>query len=361
MDRSCSSYQHILNLSDPETVKANQPTAMENLLVFAGMPSVLVIGILGNLAFLLAVFRIPRMKTLTNSYLAQVALTDLVFIVSTTTAYIYQTVESPIRFTVSYTHWSGCFSVFFVFLFSYTISLFLITLVTVERFYAICRPLQMLRITGKGRSRKLVAFLWISSFFLTTLAVLQYARLQRTCVIWPSEEEYARYPQVVHSCVAVSAHPSLYVVSEMSLTFPYYILLPMNLYMYTMIIYTLGNRMPMTEIDQANVIQTKKIRNQVARLLIINGVVFFVCQSPIRIISIHDIVQKLTGVSLFTPLQYGLLVILGRILLFINAASNPVIYITTSSFYRQAIWEAISCKVKEIGGRSEGQSMTSNI
>ncbi len=359
MDQPCSSNQPLLNLSGSESAKDYQQEASESFLQFVIMPLIMVIGVLGNLAFLIAVLRIPRMKTMTNFYLGQVAATDILFLVFSTGSYISRNLNSSVRFATKFEHWSGCFSTFFIPFVTYMASLLLITLVTVERFYAICYPLKMRRITGDGRSRKILASLWLSSFCLSAIAAQRYARLQVTCIIWPSNEDYSSFAQVVRYCVP--SHPKMLVVSEFMLGLPYFILLPLNLYMYTMIIYTLSNRLPLNEIEQANTVQTKKVRNQVARLLIFNGVVFFICQSSIRAIAINNIVQELADVSLFTPPQYALLILIGRILVFINSAINPFIYIATSQFYRNAIFEAVSCIRRNAGERNEQISMNTSL
>ena len=240
MGENCSSSEGILNLSNPQAAIDIQPTTTEKLSVYVVMPLILLIGVLGNVAFILAVVRVPRMQILTNTYLAQVAVCDIIFVISATISYIHTQWGSRVRFAVKYTHWTGCFSAFYFTLLTYFMSLFLMTLVTAERFYAICYPLKWSRIAAAGRSRKLLLTLWITSCLFAGLYVLRFAKLQHICVVWPPEEEYSSFPQNIAFCVVV--HPHLYVIAELAQILPFYILLPLNVYMYATIIYSLNKR-----------------------------------------------------------------------------------------------------------------------
>ena len=192
-----------------------------------------------------------------------------------------------------------------------------------------------------GRSRKLLLTLWIISCLFAGLYVLRFAKLQHMCVVWPHEEEYSSFPQNIAFCVVV--HPHLYVIAELAQILPFYILLPLNVYMYATMIYSLNKRASSnkTSLTQDKTLLNSKLRTQVARLLILNGIVFFICQSPVRIASIHNISMETFNAPLFTSMQYGIILVIGRTLLFLNSAVNPLIYIACSSFYRKAILEAV--------------------
>ena len=84
-------------------------------------------------------------------------------------------------------------------------------------------------------------------------------------------------------------------------------------------------------------------RNQVARLLIVNGLVFILCQTPNRIVNITDGLNKL-GISIFTDDQLVSILILARSLIILNAGINPYLYILCSKSYRQAFLETLGWK-----------------
>ena len=94
-------------------------------------------------------------------------------------------------------------------------------------------------------------------------------------------------------------------------------------------------------LTQDNSLRSRKVRDQVARLLILNGIVFFNYQIPLRIASIHNISKETFNSPFFTSMQYGIIIVIGRTLLFLNSAVNPLICIASSSFYRKAVFEAV--------------------
>ncbi|XP_072021881.1 LOW QUALITY PROTEIN: neuropeptides capa receptor-like [Amphiura filiformis] len=330
------------NLSVVEKAETAFYSKTERLFITTIMPCVLVIGFLGNVAFLIAVARIPRMRTITNVYLVQVAVCDAFFITVSTSSYMWHYNASPLRFDVAFQSWVGCFASIFPLLLTYTASLLLLTSVTAERFYAICYPLKLRVIADKKRNTKIVCIIWITSFIIASYGVLRFSNLHIQCIIWPSDEKpYSSYPKIRKMCLAV--HPIIPVSSEIVQTLPFFLVFPINFYMYSRIVYTLGNRMQTSDDHETRMSgNPNKVRNQVARLLIINGLVFFICQSPSRLADLHYIIRHLTGAELFSPAFYGSLVIIGRTLVFINATCNPLIYIGCSPFYRKAIWEGIT-------------------
>ena len=88
---------------------------------------------------------------------------------------------------------------------------------------------------------------------------------------------------------------------------------------------------------QSNQDQNKNhIRKQVAIILIANGMIFFICQIPLRV---FDISQLLSFIILKDH-QKAKLVIITRIFDYINSAINPFIYSLGSKYYREAFKES---------------------
>ena len=162
----------------------------------------------------------------------------------------------------------------------------------------------------------------------------RYARVNDMCVLWPAEDDrYDSFPRVIQFCDTINR--GVFVLGEFTLTVPFILILPVHVYMYGSIIHALSNR-PVTS--------ETRTRNQIARLLIINGTVFFLCQSPYRAVSIHLITEHVTGEGLLDTVQYGNAILISRCLILLNSCANPFIYITTSSFYRRAFLKAIPCR-----------------
>ena len=160
-----------------------------------GLPIALVTGILGNGVFLFVVARVRRLHNITNFYLANLALADISFVISSAGPSIYSYLDSPVRNDVPYQSSFGCVLSFGIPTVMYNASLGIVTLVTLERYYCICYPLQHRAISSKSRTMKLIASTWIIGIMLCGIRVLNFAKLYRYCTIWPHLPDFIGWPQ----------------------------------------------------------------------------------------------------------------------------------------------------------------------
>ena len=119
-------------------------------------------------------------------YLVSLSISDTLFL---TLNYIPQIVyyhKGPLRNSLP----SSLFS--FIFLFSWC-SFGTVTLVSLERFLAICYPIKHHLIKGTRRTNKLICLVWCISFGLTP-AYIFITETSSFCVIWPVGSVYAEYP-----------------------------------------------------------------------------------------------------------------------------------------------------------------------
>ena len=72
----------------------------ETIQITVTMP--IAIGFVGNLGFLLVLFRMNHMRTLNNLYLGHLAVADLSFMSAMAVRYIWPFVNSPVDFNVPY-------------------------------------------------------------------------------------------------------------------------------------------------------------------------------------------------------------------------------------------------------------------
>ncbi len=328
----------LLDLSDVDTARKYLFTPLEDLFFTIVLPVVLGTCLIGNCAFLFTVFRVKSMSTVTNTYLSHVAMADIMFVTLSVVGYCHAYFQSPVRNDVQFRSFFGCMLQFLFVLTTYFVSLLLITFVTVERYYAICRPLEHRIVAGRSRTKKIIVACWTAGFFFGACVAPRYSGFEPHCVNWPENEEFQSLP--------LEIHPSVYLFSEMTQTAPLFLAMFANIFMYSRIITALGKRPTSTATSSdkiTNIDQQQRVRNQVARLLIINGSLFFLCQSPFRIVSIHNMLVHEGRSGLFTPDQYGSMLVVGRCLIYINSCVNPFIYVITSSFYRHAFLKAINC------------------
>ena len=92
-------------------------------------PITLSLGVLGNSAFLYVVFRIQRMHTITNLYLAHLAFSDIVYIAITAGGLIYTFLSSPVRYDTWVETTAGCNLLVVPLYTTYIGSIFIVTLV----------------------------------------------------------------------------------------------------------------------------------------------------------------------------------------------------------------------------------------
>ncbi|XP_072046380.1 thyrotropin-releasing hormone receptor-like [Amphiura filiformis] len=330
-----------LNLSHPQAAATFLYSTTENYFFIIGVPILIAVGVLTNSAFIFTVYRVRSMRTITNAYLVNVAAVDLMFVAFGAGLYLSNYYSSPVRFDIIYKTWIGCVGSFGFVYVTYSTSLVLITLVAVERYCAICRPLQLRAVSGKGRTTKLIIASWLLGVLLAACVVPRYSGNDIYCAIWPNNPTFASFPRVIKFCVA--GHPDIYIFSEALNVIPFALSMIGNLFMYTHIIITLGRRPSLKQSDgkfDASAQQMNRVRNQVARLLIINGLMFFTTQAPFRVTSIHNMLAHNTGTGLFTKEAYGILLLITRCLVIINSCVNPIVYFLTSSLYRHAFYKA---------------------
>ncbi len=314
---------------------------IEDAMYTIGLPVVCGTGFLANVAFLFVLFRVPAMRTVTNAYLGNVAAADLWFVSWVGCSYVPQYFLTPVRHDVYFRSAIGCGLAFGAAYFGYFASTLLITIVTAERYFAICRPFQHRLIAGRKHTLQMISFSWLIAIILFGISLPSWTGIAKSCVIWPDSKKYRDFPTIVWNCN--NPNRAVYTFGEMVLMAPFFVVLPVNVYMYGSIILTLSKRTSaFSDKDQAEI--ATRARNQIARLLIINGSVFLLCQAPYRFISIHYIAKFLghgpEGQGFLSPTVFGILLLASRLLVLINSCCNPFIYYFTSSFYRQAFYEA---------------------
>ncbi len=336
----------VWNLTTNESVQDVLYTGVEDLFFTYFLPVIEVIGVVGNLLFIVMVLKVQNMRTITNAYLVNIAIADLFFIGYACTFYIVSYFISPVRNDMPFSSWLGCIIVWMPTYLTYFASILLITLVTVEKFYGICHPFRHRIITGKKRTVRIVIISWLLGAVLSGLVVLRYAKVQVYCVFYPDDEAYADLPKQVEICVPIN--DTLLVLSEAVTVIPFFLALFGNVYMYGRMIYALSHRTDRTSTNDMFQLKQKQVRNQVARILIINGIVFFCCQFPYRLLSINLFVQEArggeTGDGFLSMEQYGALAVIARGLVLVNSLANPFVYFVSSATYRQGYCEAFCCR-----------------
>ncbi|XP_071796341.1 galanin receptor 2a-like [Asterias amurensis] len=306
------------------------------------LPIIFCLCILFNFIFLFVVFRVSEVRSDTTVYLIHLALADFIFMFSYVCFFMLPFLRSPVKANSSFTHPMECVLPNVFIITGHVSSIALVTMMSFERYLAICHPLKHLKIRGRGRTLKIIAFCWLIGFIWSVAVTPTIAILQTTCVRWPDDDAYQMFPIAITSCAFIG--PWAYDYSQAVLILPWFIAMFSNGYMYARIIQALNKRRGAnggTETDRKAV----QIRNQAAKMLVINGVVFFICQSPyifiILFVWIYRIAQIEIPIDVFLINGGNWLIYLPQ---FINTILNPVIYGVTNRQYRAAFVQAFHMK-----------------
>ncbi|XP_072039801.1 galanin receptor 2a-like [Amphiura filiformis] len=318
----------------------------EKFVILIFFPILMTFGTVGNVAFLVVVAKIPEMRTITNTYLANLAVCDLLFIGTMVYDIFVAYLQSPDLKSIPVNTSLGCGTLYGVLYIAHFTSLCIVVLVSFERYLAICHPLQHRVVAAKGRTYKLLIAAWIFGIFYTGLIVPAFAQLQISCVLWPESEKYNYAATVLKHCTAV--HPFFYSFAYIMQTIPYITAVVFNSFVYYFII----NRMHHRKIEGAcnQTVREHKVenaRNQVAKLLIINGTAFFLCYLPYFTFRINDAILSLSDGNfgfVFETELHGVLQWVTRGLSTTNSVINPLIYSATNNRYRRAFIAVFMCR-----------------
>ena len=305
------------------------------------IPIVMVIGIISNSAFLFTVWRIPRMQTTFNIYLQNLAVADLMYI------------TIPVTLTLCY-FFSNSFKTTSCFAFTFALSslqfasIGMITLVAIERYLAICKPVQHHSLKSKKRTRILVTSIWIGSVIFASLLTTLNSKSITLCLKWPNLDKYATFPTVWHTCIPVGEGLVWVVLPTIIYSSVFATGFLANVIAYGKIAYSLSKQglgSTRGHLRQRERISSDiRIRNQILRTMIINSAVLFLTNAPSTIIFILKLCNSDQTEELWTSKQtFSTIEIGAKSMLLLNSVINSFIYGFSSSFYRQAFREAFRC------------------
>ncbi|KAJ8044312.1 Somatostatin receptor type 4 [Holothuria leucospilota] len=317
---------------------------MDHIIIGIVMPIILSFGLLGNALFIFTTFRVKSMRTITNFYLINLATADacyLTFGIGEKLACLY---TSTVHSDVSAFGITWCMVVFPLSRMCAFASLFLVTLVTLDKYHAICRPLKHRIRTSPSRSHTKYVILgaWTTAFCVAATTIPASSRFITSCVVYPDKETYAEHPIVVNYCFPAR----LWVTSVVNgiQTLPFFFALFPNFFMYFQIIRRLSDRVVGRNIPQF-VRNGTKMRNAVAKMLVLNGLVFFLCNMPFYAVSLMYMLLYFASSSVRERWQEGLQSVQPyiQLLLYVNSAVNPYIYDVVNKTYRKSLYQAFQC------------------
>ena len=302
-------------------------------------PLVTAFGVVFNCTFIYVVYRVKTMRTITNIFLVNLAIADSSLLIVTFAQNIGSYVNSPVYdMGFSFNNVFGCVTPNFLIYLCYYASLWTVTLVSVERYFGVCHLLWHRYM----RSTRRAVYMVLASWFISALfasPTMPHAMVEKVCVISQEDGEIiSSFRNCLRDCVNCST--TLYATDLVQ----FVIALVVNIVLYSFIVRKLNKTtIPNEDLELRNTI--KKVvhsrRNSVATMLIVNGIVFFVCLMPFSIANVYSLFGWYLGwlewnETIKNPLKW-----IGRVLFLLNSALNPFIYNATNPRYRLAFKQAI--------------------
>ncbi|XP_066271786.1 neuromedin-U receptor 2-like [Branchiostoma lanceolatum] len=210
-----------------------------------------------------------------------------------------------------------------------------IMVISVERYYVICKPLHC-RETLTGRFiAGVLAVLWPAAF-ITSLPVLFITQFRQI--------------------------DSVYLVSSAAVFYFLPIVLLSGCYL--VISRTLNKPEAQPSVGQRVAVDIRiRTRKQVTYVLLAVAVLFFICLLPYRTTVLGFIFAPMEMLQLMGSKSVLILIIICRIMVYINSTVNPILYNTTSTNFRSAFKQTIGITTgrKARRGTTEATSTCNNI
>ena len=301
------------------------------------LPILAVFGVTCNLLFLFVVHQVPKMRTITNLFLVQLAVCDISSLILMALRYLVTYLKSPEYEFVSGTS-AGCATFDFLLYFTYFVGVFLICAVSIERYIAICKPLYYHAFKSHSRASKTALVCWIAGFILAIPGLVPFKEIT-ICAVIPSlspssatsgNDTWMVFESCIPSCEG--CFQSLLVFD----TVQFVIVIACNAAMYIAIIKTLHHR---PESSRATGIASRSV----SRMLVINGVAFFFLLGPYEIWNVVYLIYEHTGILIVSQSAFYWLGYVYRLCSPANNAVNPLIYGASNPRYLEAFLEAFRC------------------
>ncbi|XP_072181220.1 neuropeptides capa receptor-like [Diadema setosum] len=298
------------------------------------LPVIVLAGIVSNLAFMFVVIRSVRMRTQINVYLFNLAIADVVLLAIALGLLVTSYVTSPVKSDASYIDATVCLVAVFTSDVTYYVSLCLITCVTVNKYCAICRPLQTMKSSLKKQTIMLTVCSWVAAILLSASATPYSYFGDTTCLTWPKGEEFSHLPSEITLC-----YPDVYYAFFGVQAIPFFVALIVNVALFVRIVRVLrtsirGLRYHGSGRDRSN--------HRVTRMLMVNGVLFFLLLAPFETLTFSWTNRGKSEVDMSR--DSGRMEEVSRVfmaLVYVNSVINPIVYTMMSRRYRQAFRETL--------------------
>ncbi|KAJ8028287.1 Neuromedin-U receptor 2 [Holothuria leucospilota] len=286
-----------LNLINSTDIKIHNHlnSFLSRIILLVIQPLVAVLGALGNLIFIFSVWKLPSTRNSINLILLNLSFADLLYLLVGTAEKFVKAIKSPVREdSLIFGQIFQCFIILpFLNAVSFA-SLLLVSLVSVERYVAVCKPIQHLKITSRRRTSAYIIFIWVCCFSLAICLLPSSMNFVTFCIKWPDIPTYTHFPIKVGYCQARS---DLWASArESTRTFPYFFALLLNVVCTAKIVFRLYKRRDFPSSlggmqNNHTVTRHKNSANAATKMLLINGIAYFLLATPFHVVNIIQFME----------------------------------------------------------------------
>ena len=317
---------------------------LDRLLVTVAMPIIFIIGVIGNASVIVVFLRIKGMRTVTNHYLINLAIADMLFFLAAVPQFWILYATSPVFADYKSISRPYCKLTMFATDVGIIVSGLTVIVVTLERYVAICWPHKFKQLSTRPRAILVCGLIWLFTC-LYKIPTIIFADLYEVNLVWPessNETDFDQYPRTKVECsyCLPRAHKPCGRF-RFSLTVDQFLLLmviPVTMVLYTLIVLQLQRLSKSSSLRGSAGSSSTRMKKQVVRMLIVTITVYIICITPFRLLNLFDIFQH----SLPPDITW-VLVNTARIMMYTNSAVNPIIYNIMSDRYRHAFRQTFLC------------------
>ncbi|XP_044010323.1 orexin receptor type 2-like, partial [Aphidius gifuensis] len=295
-------------------------------------------GIIGNSLVCIAVYRNHSMRTVTNYFITNLAFADILV--------IFFCLPPTVLWDVTETWFFGeklCKIILYIQTVSVSVSILTLTFISIDRWYAICFPLEFKSTTS--RAKKAILFIWIVSLIIDAPDLF---------VLHVEPASHLKVDTIFYTqCETSWSRNSEKIFIYTKLIFFYFGPLTFMSFAYAQIIRVLWkseipgyncNVPPVTEITSSTMIHENlegqlNSRRKAAKMLVAVVLVFGICYFPVHLLSI----LRLSSIGLPSNDFTVAFSLIAHWLCYANSAINPIIYNFMSGKFRKEFKHSFYC------------------
>ena len=215
--------------------------------------------------------------------------------------------------------------------------------ISLERYYAIVRPLQAQLVCTSARTCKIIIVTWITSV-VTTLPFFGIAKTKKDVLYDGTIVEVCR-----SQIDDVWKHVYINFIIQVFFVIPFVTLAFLYLSICRKLLSDGKSIATQAQASSKRVLQSK---HQVIRMLLSIVVLLFICLLPIRVVTIWAIYSTNEQKNSIGLEGYLNLIWFARIMFYINSAANPILYSAVSRKFRYAFKRALGMRIEPAVRRS---------